>query len=845
MYDYAQTFKIDSAAVKGAKSVNISKVELWFKSKPNIGSETEKNMSGIFKPGVQVTIVKCHGDGTPDLTEPREWARVEYDEINTSAKADAKTVFRFPKEKYILTDKRFAVYVQFDGREDFKLWSNKKGEYYVGTNQVSPGESDRSVVNLYRTKDRLTSGFDPTAPGGAGANEGVDDKATWVPLQGEDLKFKVYVARYRETADTNSPVTTNYNLDPRTYDFIAFDGKHSPTSRNLLPAEGEWIFQLNPLASNNGVPYTINAQKGSTTITSPDANFDTLFPTDKGDYLVIVSENHQDSHPSGDRNRYDVVRINSKEGNSATIDRALRFTNSAANFMIAPVARLDYLMDTRSYADASLKTSWYWGDRKRSDMAVLKNSKANVSTRFVNNSIHSISINAAGQGYSNTDYILITSGDAGSINAYANVRTNASGNLTTLYLTNAGAGFLTQPTVVVMANSTSQSTGSGATFSLVEGPWLKSEIIKYTIKDVNVIDLEVDTVSPAVFIRTPEGSSYTLKHQLLYYKDNSGNYIINPTATSDQQEVDNFSDNMLNYNKVPVLLSRSHEVVQLQSTSGNSTHIVLSYTSNNDFIDPTREDCYLEYGRYSINNDYTNEHTSFGAAAAKHIMKKVTFSEGKLAEDMVVYLRAYRPPGTDFKVYAKLYNSQDEQAFDDKDWTLLEVTEGENRFSSAKNKDDLREFTYGIPLSPNTTMISAGTVTLQSSNSTVTGLNTNFISEGEGFAAGDLVKIYDPIFDGEKYFITSVNSVTNSTSLVLDDTTDNTSVIGTGLKIARLDYKNQAFRNINNDNVVRYYNTSMHTYDGYDTYSIKIVLLSESQKVIPEVEDMRVIGVSA
>lgn len=844
MFDYAQTFLIDSASVKGAKRVNISKVELWFRKKPKIGSGTEQNASGIFRPGVQLTIVGVHNDGTPNLTNPKEWVRLEYEDINTSSKADAKTVFRLPKEKFILTDKKFAIYIQFDGKEDFVLWTNKKGEKYVGTNQVSPGESDRTIGKLFKTRDRLTADFDPTEPGGSGANQGVDDKATWVPLDGEDLKFKVYVARYRETADSNPSVTTDYNLETKKYDFIVFDGKHSAKSQDLQPADGEFIFQLNPLASNNGIPYTVNVQRGSTTITTTDADFDTLFPVDTGDFMVVVSKDHEASHPSGDLNRYDVVKIVSKSGNTMTVDKTLRFTNSVANFMITPVAHLDYKTQTKAYAEANLVSSWYWGDRKREDLAVLKFSRANAATRFVNNSLYSVSINAAGQGYSNTDYLLISSADPDSVNAYANVRTNASGNLTTVYLTNAGAGFLTQPTVTVMANSTTQSSGNSATFSLVEGPWLKSEILKYTMKDVNVVDLDVDAVNPLIFIRTPEGSTYSLKHQMAYY-NNSGEVVINPTATSDQQEVENFSINVLDYSKIPSLLSRSHEVIQLLTTTGNSTQMVLTYTTNNDFIDPTRDPCYLNYRRYTINNDYTNEHTSFGSAAAKHVMKKVKFTEGKLAEDIVVYLRAYRPPGTEFKVYSRFHNSQDPEAFDDKDWTLLEVTEGGSRYSSAKNKNDIREFTYGIPQSPNTTMVSVGTVTLQSGNATVVGVNTTFTSESDGFTVGDLVKIYDPLFDGEKYFITSVNSVTNSTYLVLDDTTDNTNILGTGLKIARADYKNQAFRNINNDNVMRYYNTSMHTYDGYDTYSIKIVMLSESQRIIPEVEDVRVIGVSA
>jgi hypothetical protein len=250
------------------------------------------------------------------------------------------------------------------------------------------------------------------------------------------------------------------------------------------------------------------------------------------------------------------------------------------------------------------------------------------------------------------------------------------------------------------------------------------------------------------------------------------------------------------------------------------------------------------FHKYLINNDYTDEHTSYGRAAAKHVTQKVTFESGRLAEDALVYLRAFRPPGTDFKVYSRIYNSQDPEAFDDKDWTLMENISGGDQYSSPNNTKDIREYTYNVPLSPNTSYVTTGTVKLENSITTVTGTGTSFTNELTGIKANDLVKIYDPLFP-TNYFIASVNSVTNSTSLVLDDSTSKESLLGEGKSMAKLGYKNQAFRNVNNDNVVRYYNTSMHVYDGYDTFAIKVVLLSTSTAVIPEVEDIRSIGVSA
>ena len=53
------------------------------------------------------------------------------------------------------------------------------------------------------------------------------------------------------------------------------------------------------------------------------------------------------------------------------------------------------------------------------------------------------------------------------------------------------------------------------------------------------------------------------------------------------------------------------------------------------------------------------------------------------------------------------------------------------------------------------------------------------------------------------------------------------------------------WNNIANDNVVRYVTSSYTEFDTYNTMQIKVVLLSESTHIIPKVEQIQVIGVSA
>ena len=111
-------------------------------------------------------------------------------------------------------------------------------------------------------------------------------------------------------------------------------------------------------------------------------------------------------------------------------------------------------------------------------------------------------------------------------------------------------------------------------------------------------------------------------------------------------------------------------------------------------------------------------------------------------------------------------------------------------------------------------------------------------------AAGDLVYMYQPLFV-ENHIVAAVESVTNSTVFVMDQSSDNTSLLAEGMNIEKITYTQQAFNNKQNNNIVRYYNSSTSKFDGYEHIAIKIVFLSPDTHRIPRVDDMEVTGVSA
>jgi len=82
-------------------------------------------------------------------------------------------------------------------------------------------------------------------------------------------------------------------------------------------------------------------------------------------------------------------------------------------------------------------------------------------------SIESIVVSVGGTTYNNTDVISITSDTA---NAAATLTTNATGGITSVTITNAGAGFVAVNPTVLIANSTAGATGgSGATLVATAG----------------------------------------------------------------------------------------------------------------------------------------------------------------------------------------------------------------------------------------------------------------------------------------------------------------------------------------------------------------------------------------
>lgn len=247
---------------------------------------------------------------------------------------------------------------------------------------------------------------------------------------------------------------------------------------------------------------------------------------------------------------------------------------------------------------------------------------------------------------------------------------------------------------------------------------------------------------------------------------------------------------------------------------------------------------------YVIPN-YDTEVDRNGIAISKYISKKISFAPGVYAEDLKAFVVAYRPPGTAIRVYAKIHNSADIDSFDTKSWTPLVLEQNNEKYSSENNKDDLVEYVYSFP-QYSEILQNLGETHLAEYGSNI--VNTN-ISIVANLQQNDVIRLYKPNFAETNHEIFTVIA-SDATSVTLNKAIRNTDIVGglgqpkVAVGIDKLKYKEIAFNNIANDNVVRYYTTSKNEFDGYNTMQIKIVLLSDNSNKIPKVEQLQAIAVS-
>jgi len=365
----------------------------------------------------------------------------------------------------------------------------------------------------------------------------------------------------------------------------------------------------------------------------------------------------------------------------------------------------------------------------------------------------------------------------------------------------------------------------------------------------------VDNFKPSFLVGNPSGSTFTLDYKIA----NSANQL---SSTSTNINLLQMNDSTT----TGFILSRSVEVDgtnlfgdRKKSVVAN-LNIAVSSAEIDRFSVPYATTRELDFYFYQndINNVYTETRTvglssitdydtetgANGLAKSKYISKVIKFAQDKRAEDIVVYLTGYRPANTEIKVYAKIHNAEDRESFQSKAWTPLILKDNIDYFSST-DPNDLREFTYGFDTAPEFQVALAGTGTITHGSNSITTTSNH----SAALTAGDLIRIRDQDFGNHEVFTVSAANTTAIETYRNITTSSLVSAVSrptrSDIVIDKLKYRNVAWNNVENDNTVRYVNSEYVTFDEYTSMQIKIVLLATQSHIVPKVEAIQVIGVSA
>ena len=350
----------------------------------------------------------------------------------------------------------------------------------------------------------------------------------------------------------------------------------------------------------------------------------------------------------------------------------------------------------------------------------------------------------------------------------------------------------------------------------------------------NVADTNISYHEPRFYNSVPDNT--TISSKLLAKKSGaSGNTTFTRIKSNDR-----------NYPSTPIkLMSKSNEI---RDNSGNKSvkvrHILSSDTRHSSPMIDLQSQGMLLFENI-INNDLTNEHVSEqGNASAKYVSRVITLKEGLDAEDIKVFVNAYKPANTDIKVYAKILNEVDDVEIRDRHWSELQRTQNNDAVSQKGNREDVIEYGFEFKDSLDKTLISNGSITFSTSSFTVTGAGTNF--DGD-FAVGDIIHVEEVVGSNTDYFASKITAIASDTSMTIADLPSFSESIGKGeyFKV-NSDNLNTAFRDPGAPVAFQatYYNNDGEKFVGYNRLAIKIVMTADSTAHSPYIQDYRAIAVS-
>ena len=239
-----------------------------------------------------------------------------------------------------------------------------------------------------------------------------------------------------------------------------------------------------------------------------------------------------------------------------------------------------------------------------------------------------------------------------------------------------------EPKVVILENSTAKNT----TYLFKNSDTIVGSESGSTATVVSVLDQKVSYLQPNI----------ARSNFMTTRTDVSASKLWNGSAiTSKNVE---FNDNNYFTDETVYVRSRSNEIA---NATGKSFELKVDLSSTSTSTKDTSpmvdyQNSGVTLYEYLINNSSVDEGTNEGNATSKYVTKTVTLADGLDADDMRVYLTAYRPPLTTIEVYVRFQNSSDGRNFEEIEWTKLQLKGETNLVSSVADRFDYKEFEFSV-----------------------------------------------------------------------------------------------------------------------------------------------------
>ena len=171
--------------------------------------------------------------------------------------------------------------------------------------------------------------------------------------------------------------------------------------------------------------------------------------------------------------------------------------------------------------------------------------------------------------------------------------------------------------------------------------------------------------------------------------------VIDTNFKSMDLEIENpFTDN------IKAVFSKVNEGSLTAVSGSRKTLVIRGFLNTTDskvspVVDLSRANSYILEN--VNNNDATNEDTEeVGNSLTRYFSKPVELADGQDAEYLRVYVTAYKPSGTDVKVYAQLLSASDGEDLAEKDFTLMTQVTSTSVISDTADTNDFKEFEFTL-----------------------------------------------------------------------------------------------------------------------------------------------------